>query len=231
MSAQNVLVADDDPDARGVVCAALSTLGLTPLEACDGAQAAQLCGEVIPDMAILDLNMPGLKGTEVCTRIRKLPGGELIPIIMLTANDRVQDKVLAFQEGVDDYLTKPFHYQELQARVRALLRVRELNLRLAEKNERLEEIQEMLLQQERQVVLSQLAGTAAHQLGQPLSAIILNCYLLQNLSPSDLKYQKALSAITQDAKRMAEMLEKLKGANAAKTAAYHNDMRILDIEE
>lgn len=226
-----VLVADDDPDARTVVSLALSTLGITTLEAEDGRKAVALCGEAVPDLAILDFNMPHLTGSDVCAYIRKLPQGELIPVIMLTALDSVKDKVRAFEGGVDEYLTKPFHVEELQARVKALLRVHDLSVRLAEKNEQLLNMQEVMLQQERQVVVSQLAGTAAHRLGQPLSAILLNCYLLQTLRPADPKYQKALAAITHDAKRMAEMLEKLKGVDAAKTAAYHQDMRILDIDE
>jgi DNA-binding response OmpR family regulator len=228
---KKVLVADDDSDSRAVVVAALATLNVSILEAEDGNAAAKICQAVVPDLAVLDYNMPGMKGTEVCRRIRALPNGELIPIIMLTALDTLQDKVRAFEHGVDDYLTKPFHCQELLARVRALLRVRALNLRLAAQNCRLQEMQEMLLQQERQIIVSQLAGTAAHQLGQPLSAIILNCYLVQTLKPEDPKYQRALAAITHDARRMSEMLEKLKGANAARTSAYHADMRILDIED
>ncbi len=224
-----VLVADDDPDALALVSLSLSMMGIISIEATDGEKAIAACSQALPDMAILDYNMPGCKGTEVCAHIKKLPGGELIPVLMLTAMDSLQDKVRAFEEGVDDYLTKPFHCQELMARVKALLRVRDLNVRLADKNAQLSQIQEIVLQQERQLVVSQLAGSAAHELGQPLAAIILNCYLLQNLAPGDPKAQKALAAIGSDAKRMSEMLERLKGADAAKTAAYHQDIRILDL--
>ncbi len=228
---RTVLVADDDPDARTLVCECLRMLGFLPIEASDGEKAVGMCKVALPDLAVLDGKMPGLNGTEVCAEIKKIPGGELVPIILLTAMDNMEAKVHALHSGVDDYLTKPFNFQELQARVVSLVRLRDLNLRLAEKNEQLQEMQEIVIQQERQIVISQLAGTAAHQLGQPLSAIMLNCYLIQTLQPNDPRYKKALQAISSDSKRMAEMIEKLKGANAAKTAAYYGNTQILDIDD
>jgi DNA-binding response OmpR family regulator len=150
---------------------------------------------------------------------------------MLTARDGVREKVSAFSEGVDDYLTKPFHYQELQARIRALLRVRELTLRLRDKNAELERMQERLIEQERQAVVGQLAGAAAHELGQPLSAIVLNCYLLENTTPADSRYKTALQAIKNDTKRMTELLQALRDADAGRTQAYFGNTQILDLSD
>jgi signal transduction histidine kinase len=92
-------------------------------------------------------------------------------------------------------------------------------------------MQEKLVQHERQVVVSQLAGTAAHQLGQPLSAIMLNCHLLERLPSTDERFQKALQAVKADAKRMAELIERLRGVDAKKTEAYHGEARILNLEK
>ena len=150
---------------------------------------------------------------------------------MLTARDSIQDKVTALDAGADDYLTKPFHYQELQARIKAQLRVRELNTTLQEKNRKLHEMQEQLIAKERQLVAGQLAGTAAHSLGQPLSAILLNCHLLERLPSEDSKFKTALFAIKQDVKRMAEMINKLRTVDATKKEAYHANTEILDISE
>ncbi len=227
---RNVLIADDDPDTRAIVASAVQMLGHSVVEATDGKQALTIAQQMTIDMAVLDVMMPELHGTEVCAGIKKLDGGEYIPVLMLTARDSVKDKVSALDGGADDYLTKPFHYQELQARIKALLRVRELNLRLREQNEELQRMQEKIVQQERQLLVTQLAGTAAHQLGQPLSAIMLNCHLIESLGAADERSKKALAAIKSDSKRMAELIEKLRTADASKTRSYHGKAEILDID-
>ncbi len=224
-----VLIADDDQDTRGLVQLGISMLGYEVIEATDGADAWEKFQSELPAIAVLDNNMPGLTGVEVCQRIRAHPDGAIVPVLMLTANELLKDKVSAFAEGVDDYLTKPFHLEELQARVKALLRVRDLNQRLAEKNSELVGMQERLVKQERQTVVTQLAGTAAHQLGQPLAAIMLNCHLLERLPSTDERFQKALGAVKADTKRMAELIEQLRGADAQKTTPYHQGEQILNL--
>lgn len=226
-----VLLADDDADTRAIVSSAIQMLGFTFVEADNGSDALALAGQVAIDLAILDVNMPGMDGVHVCESIKRLENGQYIPVLLLTARDSVKDKVAGLEGGADDYLTKPFHYQELQARIKALLRVRELNVRLREQNAALQEMQEKLVQQERQILVSQLAGTAAHQLGQPLSAIMLNCHLIDSLPPGDERSKKALAAIKQDTKRMAELIEKLRTADATKTSSYHGSTAILNIDE
>lgn len=226
-----VLIADDDEDTRVLVGNTISMMGLTTILAEDGETALEACQETMPDLAILDMMMPGMNGSEVCEHIKKSKGGLSVPVLILTARDSLQDKVDALEEGADDYLTKPFHYQELQARVKALLRVRELNVTLQEKNQQLEEMQQKLVEQERQLAVDQLAGTAAHQLGQPLAAMLLYCNLLKTLSPDDPKFKTAINGLDADAKRMAELIEKLKLADAKKTEGYYGKVNILDIEE
>lgn len=226
-----ILIADDDPDALDLVGLGVSTLGFQPVEARDGNEAWQKFEEYSPDLAVLDLMMPGLSGNDVCAKIKKSELGAHVPVIILTARDGLQDKVTALEGGADDYLTKPFHVPELQARLKALLRVRELNLNLRDKNQKLLAAQEKLIQQERQLLVMQLAGTAAHQLGQPLSAILLNCHLLEKISVDDARFGQALAAIKQDAKRMAELIERLKTVDPAKKESYHGEMQILDIKK
>ncbi|MCO6430042.1 MAG: response regulator [Deltaproteobacteria bacterium] len=226
------LVADDDSDIRTIVCSAISMLGVTPIEAENGARAISLSESINFDVAVLDVMMPDLSGLEVCRRVKATEMGRYLPIIILTARDNMKDKVSALSDsGADDYLTKPFHYEELQARVRVQLRVRQLNLDLRAKNEELVRMQEKLIQNERQLLATQLAGTAAHSLGQPLSAIMLNCHLLEALEKKDERYKQALSAVKNDAKRMSEMIEKLKGVDAGKTQQYFEKTAILEIKE
>src|SRR3989449_7566514 len=85
----------------------------------DGSQAVARFGQLKPDLVVLDIMLPGADGLAICKEIRKL---SQVPIIMLTARDEVTDKVVGLEVGADDYLTKPFHPQELVARAKALLR-------------------------------------------------------------------------------------------------------------
>lgn len=228
---KKILIIDDDADIRSMVCSVLEADGYQIVQTVDGTTGIAAYQASDPDVIIVDMMMPDMKGNEVADKIRKLPGGELVPIMMLTARDGVKDKVLAFGDGVDEYITKPFHYQELQGRVKALLRIRDLNLSLKQKNDELRAMQEKLIQKERQDLVNQLAGTAAHRLGQPLSAIMLNCHLVETLPQSDERHQKALQAIKDDSKRMADLINKLRKVDATKTEAYFSDTDILDIKE
>src|SRR5579872_5040750 len=85
----------------------------------DGAQAVARFAQVKPDLVVLDIMLPGVDGLTICREIRKQ---SQVPIIMLTARDEVTDKVVGLELGADDYLTKPFHPQELVARAKALVR-------------------------------------------------------------------------------------------------------------
>ncbi len=230
-TAKRILIADDDEDTRVIVASVVSILGYTPLVAAGGQEAIEIFEREVPDLAILDYMMPDVTGVEVCQRIRQHVDGETIPVLILTARDTVADKVSALEEGVDDYITKPFHYQELQARVKALLRIRDLSRRLQAKNNELMDMQVALVEQERQLAVHQLAGTAAHQLGQPLSAILLNCYLLEQLPKNDARFIGALAAIKSDAKRMGDMIDLLREVKASQREGYYGDTEILKLEK
>lgn len=229
--ARMILVADDDYDIRGIVTSLLKDLGYEILEAEDGRRALEIVKETPPDLAILDISMPHVLGHEVCSYIKSLASEEIVPVIMLTASTTVEEKVKAFEAGADDFLSKPFRIEELRSRVLAWMRVRELTIRLGEKNRELERLQERLVSRERQHVVHQLAGTAAHQLGQPVSAILLNCYLLEMMPKEDGRFAIALEAVKNDAKRLASMIEQLRGADAARIEEYSGDRKIIAMDE
>ena len=122
MSAQlssKVLVVDDEAHILELARLYLTREGYEVEGVGDGAQAMARFGQVKPDLVILDIMLPGTDGLTICKEIRKL---SQVPIIMLTARDEVTDKVVGLEVGADDYLTKPFHPQELVARAKALLR-------------------------------------------------------------------------------------------------------------
>ncbi len=224
-----ILIVDDDDDIREIVSQTLSILEVSVVLARDGEEAIEQYRKTSPDLLVLDVMMPRMDGNEVCSKVRSSEGGELVSILMLTAKDSVKDIVGGLDGGADDYLTKPFHYAELIARVRALLRVRKLNLTLKEAHDSLKEMQAKLLEQERKVALSDMAATAAHQLGQPLAAILLNCHLLEKLSKEDEQFSNALEAIKSDSRRMKGLLGELKAADSAAPETYYGSQRVLRI--
>ncbi len=120
MASLRVLVVDDDPKVLSLMRRGLSFAGYTVDTAPSGAEALAIAREHLPDLVVLDVMMPGVDGLEVCRRMRA--GAPDLPIILLTARDRVPDRVAGLDAGADDYLVKPFAFDELLARIRALLR-------------------------------------------------------------------------------------------------------------
>jgi DNA-binding response OmpR family regulator len=114
-----VLVVDDEDHIVELARIYLTREGYEVEGVGDGSQALARFGQIKPDLVILDIMLPGADGLEICKEIRKQ---SQVPIIMLTARDEITDKVVGLEVGADDYLTKPFHPQELVARAKALLR-------------------------------------------------------------------------------------------------------------
>lgn len=119
MSSAKILIVDDEPQIRRVLRTTLTSQGYTVAEAKNGDEALEQIREERPDLILLDVNMPGRSGLEVCHEIR---GTSDIPIIMLTVRNTERDKVQALDTGADDYVVKPFGSEELMARIRAALR-------------------------------------------------------------------------------------------------------------
>jgi DNA-binding response OmpR family regulator len=114
-----LLVVDDDPDLLALVAFSLTNAGYAVVRATDTGDALRVFGEEVPDLVILDINLPSGSGFDVCKAIR---ARSEVPIMMLTARGDEEDLVRALELGADDYLTKPFSPRTLLARVRALLR-------------------------------------------------------------------------------------------------------------
>ena len=114
-----ILVADDEPKIRMFIRANLEARGYDVHLAQDGAEAVEMTARLVPDIIVLDVNMPRMDGIEACRRIREWTN---IPIIILSVRGDEKDKVRALDEGADDYVTKPFGVEELLARIRVALR-------------------------------------------------------------------------------------------------------------
>lgn len=115
-----VLIAEDDPGVQRFVAKGLKEQAYAVDTAATGPEALEQAEINSYDVIILDVMLPGLSGFEVCRRLRE--AGLKIPVLMLTARDAVEDRITGLDHGADDYLTKPFEFRELLARLRALLR-------------------------------------------------------------------------------------------------------------
>ena len=135
-----ILIADDEFVSRRVLEATLKRAGHEVIACNDGDEAirAYLGGDTKPSIAILDWDMPGISGIELCRRLRARSSEAYIYIIMLTARDSTEDVVEGFDAGADDFVSKPFQAEELTARIRAGERIVKLETSLAKKVAELE---------------------------------------------------------------------------------------------
>ena len=120
--ANRILVVDDEPDLLELVRLSLAEAGFSVETAETGREAIDKLQRAAPDLVVLDLMLPDMSGTEVCRWLRGRPEGADLLVLMLTAKGEEVDRVVGFELGADDYVTKPFSLRELSARVRAQFR-------------------------------------------------------------------------------------------------------------
>src|SRR5436305_4412490 len=117
-----VLVVEDEKDLADLVVFNLQKAGYETLSARSGDEALALIRTRTPDLVLLDLMLPGIPGTEVCRQLKSSPRTRSMPVVMVTARGEEVDRVVGFELGADDFVTKPFSMRELILRVRAVLR-------------------------------------------------------------------------------------------------------------
>ena len=152
-----ILIVDDNEHNRAIIAARLSTKGYSIAEACDGVEALEAVRGEAPDLILLDVTMPRMDGLEACRRLKDDASLGFIPVILVTALSDTKDVIVGLEAGADEYLTKPIDQPALLARVRSMLRIKELQDRtklqateLAAWNDALERrVAEQLVQIER----------------------------------------------------------------------------------
>jgi len=122
VSQRTLLVVEDDAALRETIVYNLRREGYLVLSAADGVTALEVARQQPPALVLLDLMLPRLDGLDVCRQLRGRPETASVPILMLTARGEESDVVVGLEMGADDYVTKPFSWNELRARIRALLR-------------------------------------------------------------------------------------------------------------
>src|SRR6266536_973748 len=126
-----VLVVDDGAANRELIRMFLATIDCDVRLAADGLTALEMIEADPPDLVLLDVRMPRMDGYEVCRRIKAMPRGKLLPVVMITGLSQTRHRVAALEAGADDFMTKPVDGSELTARVRSALRLKELYISLA----------------------------------------------------------------------------------------------------
>jgi two-component system OmpR family response regulator len=119
----HILLVDDDPHIRDLLSFALSQAGMTTREAGDGEEAYAAIQHELPDLIVLDINMPRLNGLDLCRRLREHGGpAAQVPILFLSSRDDAIDRIVGIELGADDYVVKPFSPREVVARIGAILK-------------------------------------------------------------------------------------------------------------
>ncbi|ADI00608.1 response regulator transcription factor [Salisediminibacterium selenitireducens] len=121
---QTIMIVDDEQGLREMTDLYLKSKGYGTILAEDGERALSLIQDTVPDLILLDIEMPGMDGLEVCREIRSQLS---IPVIFLSVRRSTMDKVACFELGADDYMTKPFDFEELEARIKANIRMYAMN--------------------------------------------------------------------------------------------------------
>lgn len=201
---QKILIVDDTRDIVDLLRKRFRADGYDTAEAFDGEEALALVEKYGPDMVILDVMMPKMDGIEVCRRLRREERHRNLPVLMLTAKSQVPDKVRGLDTGADDYITKPFDYKELAARVRSLLAKKAASEEMAEK--------------EKSFALDQMVDEVSHEVRNPLVAIGgFARRVLRNLPEND-ENRRSLEIILENVvvlERMVTELVELKSASLA----------------
>lgn len=190
LDSKSLLIVDDTPDNIRLLSTMLAEQGYKVRKALNGEMALNSCQADPPDLVILDIKMPDLDGYTVCERLKDNPETAEIPVVFISALDDVIDKVKAFQVGGVDYISKPFQCEEVLARVKNQLTIRDLTFKLEQKVEArtaallgafesLQNTQVQLVQSEKMATLGQLVAGIAHEINNPLGFITNNLQFAQ----------------------------------------------------
>ncbi len=178
-----ILLVDDNPNNLSVLSQTLKTAGYKIRMAVDGEDALSQVARARPELILLDVQMPKIDGFETCRRLQANPDTEGIPIIFMTALSDAGNKVKGLSLGAVDYITKPFEYEEVLARVRVHWRLKQLTETLeqqvAERSQSLQQAQMQLVQREKLSALGEIVAGVAHEINNPVGCVVGNIGAVQ----------------------------------------------------
>jgi len=182
----------------------------------DGSAALDAARGFPPDVILLEVEMSARGGLETLARIREQDALKGTPVLLMCSQTRPRDVVAGLEHGADDFITKPFDPREVLARIRAQLRIRSL--------------QEQVLHAERWRVLVETAGGVAHEMSQPLTAVMGNLELLLMRLPSGDPVRATIQRVFENGERAVALLRKLQRIESYELKEYPGTAGILDIE-
>lgn len=177
LPAAGVLVVDDTPANLKLLARLLQEAGFRVRPVLSGAQALLAAAEEVPDLVLLDVDMPEMDGYEVCRQLKATPALAEVPVLFLSALGETEDKIAGFAAGGVDYITKPFRFEEVLARIATHLELRRLRLDLESRNRELDE--SYLKLRELEGLRHDLVHMLAHDMRSPLMAVSGYLELLQ----------------------------------------------------
>jgi phosphoserine phosphatase RsbU/P len=213
-----VLIAEDELTSRAMLRAALSKMGYECIVAADGRDAWEVMQHPdAPQLAILDWMMPEIDGLELCRKLRSQERDNPLYIIILTSKAERGDIVKGLDAGADDYIAKPYDFNELNARVNVGKRILELQVKLNER-EKLKGVIEM-------------AGAVCHELNQPLQSVLgFAELLLHRITTDDDKYEIVMK-IKNEAERLGRLTRKIASITRYRGKDYIPGSRIVDVDK
>jgi len=214
----DILIVDDKFENIRFLSDFLSEQNYLVRKAISGHSALIAAKTLPPDLILLDVNMPGMGGYEVCQHLKSDPQTNSIPVIFLSAGSDVNDKVQAFQAGGIDYVTKPFQLEEILVRVKTQLTLQQLRKELEQRNAQIESTlitlkntQAELIQKEKLVNANRITAGIAHEINNPLSFIICNLEPVTEYSQSLINlvklYQAAFPSPTPEIRDYLDQIE------------------------
>jgi signal transduction histidine kinase len=217
----SVLVADDEPDMLRFLKSQLNA-HYQVIEAVDGLQALEKARQFLPDIILLDMNMPGKDGLQVCRELRGQAPTRDIPVIILTARADEETKLVSLSAGANDFLSKPFSTTELHVRLKNLVVSHQYQNKLSEKNqtlestiEQLKETETLLVQTEKMVSLGRMSAGIIHEINNPLNYATTGLFTLRNkgklLAPEQrAEYEDILKDVEEGIGRVKSIVTDLK---------------------
>jgi DNA-binding response OmpR family regulator len=234
-----ILLVEDSPVQAAMVCELLEQHGYTPNWKATLTEAREEIRATPPDLILLDRMLPDGDGNQMCRDLKADPATQAIPVILLTAQNRVEDRVAGLLGGADDYVPKPFHVEELLARVHGCLRTLALQREILHKAGELErKHQELLATQERLVRAERLAAIGEiglairHEINNPLGTILGYAELL--LAQAETLPEggrKKLEAIGRACIRIRDVVRRLEGLRDERSVEYLPGVSMTDLRQ
>jgi DNA-binding response OmpR family regulator len=232
---KKILIVDDNPDNVEVIKYKLQRskqFELDVREAYSGEEAIRMASNESLDLMLLDVMMPRIDGFEVCRKIKEIKKGEFLPIILVTAREDIDSKLKGFEAGADDYIAKPFDLQELEARIKSMLHIKDLQDELRKANEELRVTGEKLVAAERLAAVGAVVASINHEINNPLCAIMLNAQLLRDEVKTDPDRAIDRAAkIEKNVERIQEITKRIQDLKEAATTDYVSGEKMLDLKE